>query len=200
LAEYRQKLSGQSGSAPANSDQKAGGSRMGLAGAFHDAMGDALPAQPAAPPGADGLVGNVTVEFDTGSAAVTGAVVPSADAAGWASLDFALPTDSNLYEVHRFTTPRGDAELAARSISHSALDRLELVLGFAIAIVLMWGALRLFRRGHYRWLGRPFGSGLLIVVGLALVCGGMLPYLGLLALLAGLGLLVAHFLRRRRIA
>jgi len=117
--------------------------------------------------------------------------------AGLASLDFELPTDKNLYELHRFTTPRGEAELTARTISNNMLAKLGLLAGIAAACLLIWAAFWLVRRGVLVWFRRPAGAALLAIAGLVSLCGGLLPVVGLVAMLAGIGLLVAHFWRRR---
>ena len=149
----------------------------------------------------DTLVGNITLDeqnfahppattlgesgdilmFDS-TRSMAGAAVPTAPA-GLASLDFELPTDKNLYELYRFTTPRGEAELTARTVSNSTLSRLELLLGFAAAGLLVWAAFWLIRRGTLAWFRRPLGAVLLAVAGLASLCGGLLPFAGLIALL-----------------
>ena len=116
--------------------------------------------------------------------------------AGLASLDFELPTDTNLYELFRFTTPRGDAELTARTIGNSTLIKLELLAGIAAASLLVWAAFWLVRRGALHWFRRPQGAALLIIAGLASLFSGVLPFAGLMAILAGSGLLVAHFCGR----
>jgi len=126
-------------------------------------------------------------------------VTPTAPA-GLASLDFDLPTDKNLYEVFRFTTPRGEAELTARTASNSAIGKLEFLAGIAAASLVIWAALWLIRRGVLGWFCRPLGATLLAVVGLASLCGGVLPFAGLIAMLAGIGLLVASFWGRRALA
>jgi hypothetical protein len=117
--------------------------------------------------------------------------------AGLASLDFDLPTDTNLYELYRFTTPRGEAELTARTISTSTLTRLGSLLGIAAASLLIWAAFRLIRRGVLNCFRHPLGATLLALAGLAALCSGLLPVVALIALLAGIGLLVAWFFRRR---
>ena len=117
--------------------------------------------------------------------------------AGLASLDFELPTDKSLYELHRFTTPRGEAELTARTISNHMLAKLGLLAGIATACLLIWAAFWLVRRGALAWFRRPAGATLLAIVGLAALCSGLLPVVGLIAMLTSIGLLVAHFWRRR---
>ena len=117
---------------------------------------------------------------------------------GLASLDFELPTDKNLYELYRFTTPRGDAELTARTVSNSMLSRLELLLGIAAASLLIWAAFWLVRHGVLGWFCHPLGAIVLAVAGFASLCSGVLPFAGLVAMLAGIGLSgLPHFWRRR---
>jgi len=116
--------------------------------------------------------------------------------AGLASLDFELPTNVDLYELFRFTTPRGDAELTARTVSTSTLFKLELLTGIAAASLLVWAAMRLVRGGALRWFCRPLGAFVLFVAGLASLYSGLLPTAGLIVLLAGIGLLAASFVAR----
>lgn len=106
-----------------------------------------------------------------------------------------MPTDKGHYEIHRFTTPRGEAELTARTISNATVAKLELLAGLAVASVLVWVALRLIRRGALAWFRRPLGATLLVVAGLASLCGGVLPVAGLIAIVSGIVLLFAHFWR-----
>ena len=86
---------------------------------------------------------NLTVD---NSLSIAATAVPTAPT-GLASLDFELPTDKNLYEVYRFTTPRGEAELTARTVSNSTLTRLESLAGFAAAGSWFGSAFWLVRRG-----------------------------------------------------
>ena len=115
--------------------------------------------------------------------------------AGLASLDFELPTDKTRYKLFRFTTPRGEAELTARSVSNSLLGRLELLIGLVVASLLVWGGLRVVRSGVLGWFRRPLGAILLFLIGLASLCSGIFPYLGMIVLLAGIVLLVLALVR-----
>ena len=63
-------------------------------------------------------VDEAAVPFGAGSR--TAATVAPTAPAGLASLDFELSTDKNLYEVYRFTTPLGEAQLTARTVSNRA--------------------------------------------------------------------------------
>jgi autotransporter-associated beta strand protein len=148
---------------------------------------------------------NAMIDVDQAALLVDGSRSMAAIAAptaptGLVSLDFELPTDKNLYEVFRFTTPRGEAELTARSVSNSTLTKLELLAGIAAASLMIWAAFWLVRGGILVWFRRPLGAILLAVAGLAALCGGVLPFIGLIALLAGIVLLVAHYWRRRTAA
>jgi hypothetical protein len=101
-------------------------------------------------------------------------------AAGLASLDFALPERGRVY---RFATPRGEIEITARAVSSALVDRLRqlaLALVAALALLLVWRAVR---RG---WFATSLGSTLAIVGGLISICAGLLPGIGLLALAGGI--------------
>ena len=150
-------------------------------------------------------VANALIDVDAAvspvdaSGSMLATAVPTAPM-GLASLDFELPTDKTLYELYRFTTPRGEAELTARTVTNSTLTRLELLLGIAAASLLIWAAFWVIRRGVLRWFRHPLGAILLAVAGLAMFCGSLLPFVGLIALLTGIALLVAYFWHRRAAA
>ena len=127
------------------------------------------------------------------------AAAPTAPA-GLASLDFELPADKDLYELYRFTTPRGEAELTARTVSNGTLARLEGLLGIVAAGLLVWAGFWLVRRGVLGWFRRPLGAIFLFLVGLVSLCSQVLPFVGLIALLAGIVLLVAALLPRAKAA
>ena len=195
LAEYQQKLAmGKEKSGQSQGGGKKGGEeRMGLAGAIHGTLAETPP-----PPRDVALTiarpSAVTAALEEDLKGAT--VVPTAPA-GLASLDFELPTDRNVYEVHRFTTPLGEAELTARTVSNRTLGKLELLAGIVAAGLLVWAAFGLIRRGVLGWFRRPLGAMLLVLAGLALFCGGVLPFAGLIAILVGIGLLIARFVHRR---
>ena len=108
-------------------------------------------------------------------------------ATGLASLDFELPTRGALY---RFTTPRGEVEVTARTVSKSLLQRL-IEIAVVLAVVLVaWYASRLIGAGTFGWFAGRTGSTLLICLGVLSFCGGVLPVLGLAALVTGCGLKV----------
>ena len=104
-----------------------------------------------------------------------------------ASLDFELPTRGLLY---RFTVPRGEAEITARALPRDLLQRLIEIAAVAVVAIVAWLAVRRIDRGSFAWLAEPAGSTLLICLGLLSLCGGLLPLLGLVAVVAGCGLKV----------
>jgi hypothetical protein len=123
----------------------------------------------------------------TAGGAGTPAAAPPAQppATGLASLDVEFPIRGTLL---RFTTPRGDASVTARNVSNDLLRRL-LDVGIVAAVLLAaWIVVGLLRRIRYEGLARPLESWLLIAVGALMLIGGVLPVLGLAAILAGFGL------------
>jgi autotransporter-associated beta strand protein len=193
LAEYQQKVSmawrsGQSQGQPQEQSYNDDSKVFDHKGGDRPNGGKAA----AAPPAKAAMPGNSeTIVVGNDTSLVLGDVGPTAPA-GLASLDFELPTDNNLYELFRFTTPRGDAELSARTVSNSTLVRLELLLGFVAAGLAVWAAFALIRRGALRGFCHPLGAVVLIVAGLVSLISNVLPYAGLLALLAGIVLLIAR--------
>jgi hypothetical protein len=110
-----------------------------------------------------------------------------AQATGLASLDFELPTRGVLY---RFTTPRGEVEVTARTVSKSLLQRLIEIAVVLVVVLVAWYASRLIGAGTFGWFAGRTGSTLLICLGVLSFCGGALPVLGLAALVTGCGLKV----------
>ncbi len=126
-----------------------------------------------------------------------GGALPAAPA-GLASLDFELPTNTDLYEVYRFTTPRGEAELTARNISTSAVSRLLSLVAIAAACVVLWIVFSLIRRGALGWFRHPLGAALLLLAGLLMLCDGLLPVIAVAAIIAGFWLFIAWMVARVR--
>ena len=108
-------------------------------------------------------------------------------ATGLASLDFELPTRGLLY---RFTVPRGQSQITARAFSRDLLQRLIEIAAAAVVAIIAWLAVRRIDRGSFAWLAKPAGSTLLVCLGLLSLCGGLLPLVGLVAVVAGCGLKV----------
>jgi hypothetical protein len=109
-------------------------------------------------------------------------------AAGLASLDVQLPERGRLYQ---FTTPRGETAVSANSISLNVLSRL-LRLACVLAVAaLAWALSReRARQTAQRFLAsRVFGVAI-ILLGFASVLTGMLPIAGLLAVIAGVVIIV----------
>ena len=108
--------------------------------------------------------------------------VPAAPS-GLASLDFELPERGRLY---RFTTPRGDMELAARAVSTAWLARLG---GLAVIVGLVlagYGFARVARRRTFSGLRSRTAAALLAVLGVLSLVSGLLPILGLACLVIGI--------------
>ncbi len=141
LAEYQQKLSeannGGQPQAQARGGQsvnlfgsahdfvtssRSGAPRMGLAGSYGSSPVAPSTTSPAAAQPAAPTAGGGYFEVLDSSKSMASVAAPTAPA-GLTSLDFELPTDTNLYELYRFTTPRGEAELTARTISNSTLGQ-----------------------------------------------------------------------------
>jgi hypothetical protein len=109
--------------------------------------------------------------------------------AGLASLDIEVPLRGVEY---RFTTPRGEVEITARAAGVSLLDRLGRALAAVVLVALAWAAVRLVRRATLADRFRRFAPAVLIVAGIGSVLLGILPIAGLLAIVAGIALLVAR--------
>ena len=137
---------------------------------------------------------------DKDAAAQAGQSAIPAAPAGLASLDFELPTDASLYQIYRFSTPRGEAELTARTISTSAVARLQSLVAIVAAIIVLWLAIRLVRSGVLGWFRHPLGAALLLVGGIAMLCGGVLPLVALACVGTGLWLLIARVYLSHRAA
>jgi hypothetical protein len=114
------------------------------------------------------------------------------EVSGLASLDFALPACGLVY---RFATPRGEVELTARAVSSELVDRLrQLALALAALVVLLV-VYRLLRRG---WFATSLGSTIAIFGGLISICVGLLPGVGLVALVGGVVVKVRRWWTRVR--
>ena len=110
-------------------------------------------------------------------------------ATGMASLDIKLPIpDESRWSVYCFTTPRGETEITARPISGNLLRRLGYAAGAIAAIAILGFLIRRMFRGGCEWRLKPLTTTLIIVFGLLSLILGVLPLLGLLAIMAGLAL------------
>ncbi|MCC6127136.1 MAG: hypothetical protein IT426_19415 [Pirellulales bacterium] len=124
--------------------------------------------------------------------AVQGGLPAVPAATGLASLELQFPfEEAERWSIHRFTTPRGDTEITARSISDELLRRVGYALG-AIAAILLIGFLA--RRGARRgggWIVRSPATTSMIVLGILAVFLGVFPVLGIVAIVAGIALKIA---------
>ena len=115
-------------------------------------------------------------------------------AAGLASLDVRLPERGRLY---RFTTPRGELEISARAFPIVVLQRLAGLGVVLAAIFVVW---LLGRENSRRGWAAIFNSRVfavaLLVAGVLSVIVGVFPVAGLVAIAAGIVLVV----RRRQAA
>ncbi len=207
LAQYQQKLAEGNGPGAQSGQQSAQSSNIGVGASTAKILGGSGPVQsqgitehfqpaPAKTAKADIEVHDALVE-GLGAGGQRGGALPAAPA-GLTSLDFELPTDANLYDVYRFTTPRGEAELTARNISTSAVSRLLSLARIAGVCVLLWIAFTLIRRSALRWFRHPLGAALLLLVGFVMLRDGMMPLIAVAAIIAGVWLLIAWIIARVR--
>ncbi len=119
--------------------------------------------------------------------------VQQADA-GLASLDFELPSgDPSRWTLYRFTTPRGDEQISIRNISNDLARRLVEIVIVAAALLVLWIVVGMVRRGRFHWLKNPVAATLLLSFGVLSLCGGLLPIVGVVALVAGFGVLIQRW-------
>jgi hypothetical protein len=116
--------------------------------------------------------------------------VQQADA-GLASLDFELPGDDpSRWTLYRFTTPRGDEQIAIRNVSNDLVWRLVAIVLVAVAVLVLLVVAGMTRRGLFHWMTHPVVAALLVCFGVLSLCGGLLPIVGVIALVAGCGILI----------
>jgi autotransporter-associated beta strand protein len=118
-------------------------------------------------------------------------------ATGLASLDLAMPTCDGIYEVYRFTTPRGEVEITARAFSRERASRLARLAATAVVFLLLLAVVQIACRGGLRWLGGGPGSTLLIAYGLLALVLGIFPLAAAAALTAGWAIKIRRFFARR---
>jgi len=114
------------------------------------------------------------------------AVAVAADS-GLASLEVTLPQRGVEY---LFTTPGGDLEITARAVDATQFGRLWQLMLVVAGLLTLWALYRLVRLIHQR-LSRRAEAVLLILGGLFSLLAGILPIIGLLAMLTGVGMLIA---------
>ncbi len=110
-------------------------------------------------------------------------------ATGLASLPVDFPVRGVTYN---FTTPRGQAAITARALSHRSIETTQRLGAVLLAIVIGGALYRFVRRGG---LTGATGSTMLIVVGIVSILSGVLPIAGLVLVIAG-GVIKS---RRRRL-
>jgi hypothetical protein len=114
--------------------------------------------------------------------------------AGLASLDFELPSgDASRWTLYRFTTPRGDGQITIRNISNDLVRRLVEIVIVVAALLVLWMVVGMVRRGRFHWLKNPVAATLLLSFGVLSLCGGLLPIVGVVALVAGFGVLIQRW-------
>jgi autotransporter-associated beta strand protein len=159
--------------------------------------------------GAGGPAPSVTIAGAAGQApaapappgpAVAGPAQPRPPVTGLASLELQMPTCDDIYEVYRFTTPRGEVELSGWAASRALASRLARLAATAVVLLLVLAAVQAVRRGRLDWLGSGPGSTLLIALGLLAVVLGFFPIAGLAAFLAGIVIKIRRALARRAAA
>ena len=177
VSRYQQKLA------------KQGGQQQGQPGG--GGLGGGQPAMPQQPLPADNDVELRNNSLNDNSAGFEEAFAHGVSpTSGLASLDFALPERGRVF---RFATPRGEIELTARAVSGELVERFrQLALALVAALVLLL-VYRVLRRG---WFATRLGSTLAIVGGLISLCAGLLPGIGLVALIGGTLCKARHWFAR----
>jgi uncharacterized membrane protein len=80
-----------------------------------------------------------------------------------------------------------------RNVSNDLVRRLVEIGAVAVVLLLVWMVAGMIRRGRFDWLAKPISAGLLIALGLLSLCGGVLPLVGLAALVVGGGLMIQRW-------
>jgi hypothetical protein len=127
--------------------------------------------------------------FDVQGPTVQGGLPVQPAAQGLASLDFELPPQDDLrWTIYYFTTPRGNVEITARSLSDDLLRRVGFAGGTLAVLLCIALAVRRGIGGGGRWIARPAATTTLILLGILALILGVLPVLGFLAIIAGLAM------------
>jgi hypothetical protein len=103
------------------------------------------------------------------------------------SLDVELPARGREY---LFTTPRGETEITAQSISEESLSRLSVIGTIIAAALVVWLLARLYVRTRHNRFVRIASAAALVVVGVALLVTGTTPLYALIALAAAVAILI----------
>ena len=116
-------------------------------------------------------------------------------AGGLASLDFTLAIPRT--EPLLFTTPRGSMEITARNVSSDLVARVRDVAIVVIAALAAWAIAGLLMRGRLAWIGWLAGSWLLLLLGVLSIVAGVVPLLGLAAIVLASTLKVHRWTTKR---
>jgi hypothetical protein len=130
----------------------------------------------AQPPGLDGTIDT----YGRGVAPPTGYL---------ASLDVELPVRGVEY---LFTTPRGETEITAQSISKESIQRLSMIAGLLVAALCVWLLSRIYTRTRAvrSWTARLLAGTLALVLAGVLLLTGTTPLYAVLALAAAVAIFV----------
>jgi hypothetical protein len=163
-----------------------GGTTPGFGGYGLPALNAPQPGAPASGPQATDPFGSQAgtgIATDGAALAISGERIEEL-AAGLASLDVAIPQRGRMY---RFTTPRGDLEITARSIPVAVLSRLYGLVAVLLAVCAVSALMT--RRARQTWalLANSTVAALaLAVLGLLSIVLGIFPVAGLLAVAGGI--------------
>ena len=129
--------------------------------------------------------GEFPLAFQNGRVMLKQAITRGAASAGLASLRVELPKRGTVF---MFTTPGGDVEITARSVSDETIRTILRVVVVLGVLLLVGAAFRMGRRGRLDWLaGRTFST-LLIALGVVAVLLGFFPAAGLVAVVTGIAI------------
>ena len=101
------------------------------------------------------------------------------------SLDVEIPQRG---EVYLFTTPNGDLDLSAQSVSTDFLNRTKTIAAIGICIFAAWLAIRFWETCQNSSFARRFCAVALVLVGAVCLLTWTLPIYGLASLFASIGL------------
>jgi hypothetical protein len=114
-----------------------------------------------------------------------------------ASLDVVLPTRGTLF---RFSTPRGEVQIAARPMSQPVMESLVRLGGVLAALVVLLAVRRFLRRHGFSPLARRVTAVVMVILGLIGMFVGVFPLAGVVLFVIGVAWLVRLALARRRAA
>ena len=163
-----------------------GGTTQGFGGYGLPGLNAPQPNAPArGPQAADPFGARAGANFATDRAALAFDAERIDDmAAGLASLDVAIPQRGRMY---RFTTPRGDLEITARSIPVTVLSRFYGLIAISLTVCVLSALTTRRARRVWAILANSTVAGLLLVLGgLCSIVLGIFPVAGLLMVATGI--------------